>query len=41
MEAVYDGIKTGDLGGHAKTTEFTDEVITRVRRKIEVWNALG
>lgn len=41
MEAVYDGIKTGDLGGHSKTDEFTNEVIARVRKKIEVWNALG
>ncbi len=41
LEAVYDGVKTGDLGGHAKTDEFTNEVIARVRKKIDVWNALG
>jgi isocitrate dehydrogenase (NAD+) len=40
LEAVADGIRTSDLGGHASTTEFTDEVITRVRRKLEVWSAL-
>src|SRR5262249_13787154 len=26
LEAVADGIRTADLGGHASTTEFTDEV---------------
>ncbi|HLA41790.1 MAG TPA: isocitrate/isopropylmalate family dehydrogenase [Aggregatilineales bacterium] len=41
MEAVYDGIKTADLNGHATTSEFTDEVIRRVRGKLEVWDALG
>ena len=32
---------TPDLGGHATTTEFTDEVIARVRTKIEIWSSLG
>ncbi len=41
MEAIYDGVRTADLGGHATTTEFTDEVIRRVRTKLEVWPALG
>ncbi|MFT5196483.1 MAG: isocitrate dehydrogenase (NAD+) [Cellvibrionaceae bacterium] len=41
MEAVYDGVKTGDLGGHSKTDEFTNEVIARVRKKIEVWSVLS
>lgn len=41
LETVYDGIRTSDLGGHATTTEFTDEVIRRVRAKIDVWDALG
>jgi isocitrate dehydrogenase (NAD+) len=41
FEAVFDGIKTSDLGGHALTTEFTDEVIRRVRAKLEVWTALA
>ena len=41
--AVYDavlgataaGVRTSDLGGHAGTTEFTDEVIARVRTALE------
>lgn len=41
LEAVYDGIRTADLTGHASTTEYTDEVIKRVRTKLEVWSALG
>ncbi len=41
LEAVYDGIRTADLGGQASTSEFTDEVIRRVRGKLEVWDALG
>jgi isocitrate dehydrogenase (NAD+) len=40
LEAVSDGIRTADLGGHAGTTEFTDEVIRRVRTKLEVWATL-
>jgi isocitrate dehydrogenase (NAD+) len=40
LEAVADGVRTADLGGHAGTTEFTDEVIRRVRSKLEVWAAL-
>jgi isocitrate dehydrogenase (NAD+) len=40
LEAVADGIRTADLGGHAGTTEFTDEVIRRVRSKLEVWATL-
>ena len=34
LEAVADGIRTADLGGHAGTAEFTDEVIRRVRSKL-------
>ena len=41
MEAVYDGVRTTDLGGQSSTTEFTDEVINRVNAKLEVWSALG
>jgi isocitrate dehydrogenase (NAD+) len=41
LEAVYDGIRTADLGGRATTTEFTDEVIRRARAKLAVWDALG
>jgi isocitrate dehydrogenase (NAD+) len=40
LEAVAEGIRTADLGGHAGTTEFTDEVIRRTRQKLEVWAAL-
>ena len=41
LEAVSDGVRTADLGGHASTTEFTDDVIRRIRTKIEVWSALA
>jgi isocitrate dehydrogenase (NAD+) len=40
LEAVAAGVKTADLQGHAGTTEFTDEVIARVRAKLEVWATL-
>ena len=40
LEAVQQGVRTADLGGHAGTTEFTDDVIRRVRSKLEVWSAL-
>jgi isocitrate dehydrogenase (NAD+) len=41
FEALFDGVKTADLGGHATTTEFTNDVIRRVRSKLEVWTALA
>jgi isocitrate/isopropylmalate dehydrogenase len=41
LEAVAEGERTADLAGHATTTEFTDEVIRRVRTKVEVWSALA
>jgi isocitrate/isopropylmalate dehydrogenase len=41
LEAVSDGVRTADLGGDASTTEFTDEVIRRVRTKVDVWSALA
>jgi isocitrate/isopropylmalate dehydrogenase len=41
LEAVHAGMRTSDLGGHASTTEFTDEVIRRVQAKLEVWDVLG
>ncbi len=41
LETVYDGIKTADIGGTANTDEFTNEVIRRVKAKLEVWSALG
>lgn len=41
LEAVHDGIRTSDLGGGAHTDEFTNEVIRRLRTKLEVWRALS
>jgi isocitrate/isopropylmalate dehydrogenase len=41
LEATAAGTRTPDLGGHAGTTEFTDDVLARVRTKIEVWSSLG
>ncbi len=41
MESVNDGIRTHDLGGQATTSDYTNEVIRRVRGKLEVWDALG
>ncbi len=41
LEAVYDGIRTADLGGQSTTSEFTDEVMRRVQAKLAVWDALG
>jgi isocitrate dehydrogenase (NAD+) len=41
LETIGAGIKTPDLGGHAGTSEFTTEVIDRVRNKIDVWSSLG
>ncbi len=40
LEAVSEGVRTADLGGHAGTTEYTDEVIRRTRTKLEVWATL-
>lgn len=40
MEAVYDNVRTADLGGHSSTTEFTDAVIKRVQTKLAVWPSL-
>jgi isocitrate dehydrogenase (NAD+) len=40
LEAVAEGIRTADLGGHVGTTDFTDEVIRRTRSKLEVWATL-
>jgi isocitrate dehydrogenase (NAD+) len=34
METIADGVRTADLGGHAGTTEFTDEVVARVKRTL-------
>ena len=40
LEAVADGLRTADLGGHSGTTEFSDEVIRRTKQKLEVWSSL-
>ena len=40
LEAVHSGLATSDLGGHASTTDFTDGVIERVKRKLDVWSTL-
>ena len=40
FEAVHAGHTTTDLGGRLSTTEFTDEVIQRVKAKLEVWRGL-
>jgi isocitrate dehydrogenase (NAD+) len=40
LEAVAQGVRTADLGGHAGTIEFTDEVIERTKAKLEVWATL-
>jgi isocitrate dehydrogenase (NAD+) len=40
LEAVADGVRTADLGGHAGTSEFTDDVIRRTKQKLEVWSTL-
>ncbi len=40
LETVADGIRTADLGGHAGTVEYTDEVIRRTRSKLDVWATL-
>ena len=40
LEATATGVRTPDLGGTPATTEFTDEVISRVRTKIDIWASL-
>jgi isocitrate dehydrogenase (NAD+) len=40
LEAISEGVRTADLGGHAGTSEFADEVIRRTRTKLEVWSSL-
>jgi len=41
LEGASAGVKTSDLGGSSSTTEVTDDVISRVRTKIDVWASLG
>jgi isocitrate/isopropylmalate dehydrogenase len=40
LEAVAEGVRTADLGGHHGTQAFTDEVIRRTRVKLDVWATL-
>jgi isocitrate dehydrogenase (NAD+) len=41
LETSATGVRTTDLGGHASTSEFTSEVVSRVRTKIDIWSSLG
>ena len=41
LEAVSDGVRTADLGGQTSTSDFTNEVIRRVKTKVDVWSALA
>ena len=41
FEGLYEGCATPDLGGQLTTSEFTDEVIRRVKSKLEAWAVLG
>jgi isocitrate/isopropylmalate dehydrogenase len=41
LEATATGVRTPDLGGHATTSEFTGEVVSRVRTKVDIWSSLG
>ena len=40
LEAVASGARTADLGGHLGSSEFTVEVIARVRAKLDDWASL-
>jgi isocitrate/isopropylmalate dehydrogenase len=40
LEAVADGVRTPDLGGHYGTSGFTDDVIRRTKTKLDVWSSL-
>ncbi|MGH2842882.1 MAG: isocitrate/isopropylmalate family dehydrogenase, partial [Solirubrobacteraceae bacterium] len=40
LETVAGGIKTFDLGGSARSTEFTTAVVERIATKREVWSSL-
>jgi hypothetical protein len=41
LEASATGVRTPDLGGAATTSEVVDEVVSRVRTKIDIWSSLG
>jgi isocitrate dehydrogenase (NAD+) len=40
LEATAAGIRTPDLGGDSETSTVTNEVIARVRTKLEIWSTL-
>ena len=40
MEATASGVRTPDLGGHASTTAFTDEVISSLEARA-LWARFG
>jgi isocitrate dehydrogenase (NAD+) len=40
LETVAEGVRTADLGGDYGTRAFTDDVIRRIRTKLEVWASL-
>lgn len=40
IETVREGTRTADLGGSATTTEFTNEVIEKIKTKLEVWSTI-
>ena len=41
LEAVSGGVRTADLGGQDSTSDFTADVVRRVRTKVDVWSALA
>lgn len=41
LEATAAGVRTFDLGGTASTSDFTTDVIQRIKTKLEVWSSLG
>jgi isocitrate dehydrogenase (NAD+) len=41
LEASATGVRTPHLGGSSTTSEVVDEVVSRVRTKIDVWSSLG
>ncbi len=40
FEAIHEGKATPDLGGQMSTSDFTGEVIRKVKTKLEVWSTL-
>ncbi|MBJ7329407.1 MAG: isocitrate dehydrogenase [Solirubrobacteraceae bacterium] len=41
LEATASGVRTFDLGGTASTSDFTSDVVQRIKTKLEVWSSLG